>query len=46
MGLGLYYVNMVMQLIGGTLRFLEPNEIELPDGYDGTIAALIFKEKA
>ena len=43
MGLGLYYVNMVMELNGGLLRFLEPNEIELPAGYDGTIAALIFK---
>ena len=44
MGLGLYYVNMVMQLNGGLLRFLEPNEVELPEGYDGTVAALIFRE--
>ncbi|MFC6644682.1 ATP-binding protein [Granulicella cerasi] len=26
MGLGLYYVNMVMQLSGGSLRFLEPGK--------------------
>ena len=45
MGLGLYYVNMVMQLNGGSLRFLEPNEVELPEGYDGAVAALIFKGK-
>jgi signal transduction histidine kinase len=44
MGLGLYYVNMVMQMNGGMLRYLEPNEIELPDGYDGAIAALIFRK--
>ncbi len=42
MGLGLYYSNMVMELIGGSLRFLEPNEVELPEGYDGAAVALVF----
>jgi len=44
MGLGLYYVNMVMQLNDGLLRFLQPGEIELPDGFDGATIALVFKE--
>jgi nitrogen fixation/metabolism regulation signal transduction histidine kinase len=43
MGLGLYYANMAMELNGGQLVFPDANEIELPDGFDGAIVALVFK---
>ena len=44
MGLGLYYTNLAMELNGGQLVFPQPGEIELPDGFDGAVTALIFKE--
>ena len=44
MGLGLYYANLAMELNGGQLVFPQPGEIELPDGFDGAVTALIFKE--
>jgi hypothetical protein len=45
MGLGLYYVNMVMGLIGGKLIFPERNEVLLPDAYDGAVIALVFPKR-
>lgn len=46
MGLGLYYTNLVMELAGGRLVFPRPNDIDLPDGFDGAIVAMQFpKEK-
>lgn len=44
MGLGLYYANLAMELNGGQLVFPEPGEVDLPDGLDGAVVALIFKE--
>lgn len=44
MGLGLYYANLAMELNGGQLVFPQPGEIDLPDGFDGAVTALIFKE--
>ena len=44
MGLGLYYANLAMELNGGQLVFPQPREVELPDEFDGAVAALIFKE--
>lgn len=44
MGLGLYYVNMVMSSIGGKILFLEQGDFDL-DGmnpYDGAAVALLF----
>jgi len=44
MGIGLYYTNMVMEMLGGELALLEPGDLEnLPDAIDGAVAALIFK---
>jgi signal transduction histidine kinase len=43
MGLGLYYANMAMELNGGQLVFPAPGEIDVPDGFDGAVAALVFK---
>ena len=45
MGLGLYYANLTMELHGGRLVFPQPDEVDLPDGYDGAIVVMIFKEE-
>lgn len=45
MGLGLYYANLAMEMNGGQLVFPEPGEVDLPDGLDGAIVALIFKKE-
>lgn len=45
MGLGLYYTNMVMELNGGSLRFPEPGEVEVPEGFDGAVVALVFDKR-
>ncbi len=45
MGLGLYYVNMVMQLTGGYLVFPEPGDVDIPEEFDGSVMALVFPEK-
>lgn len=44
MGLGLYYANMVMELVGGRLLFPQPGEVALPEGFDGAVVALQFPE--
>ena len=44
MGLGLYYATLAMELNGGSFAFPGAEEIELPDGFDGAVVALIFKE--
>ena len=43
MGLGLYYANLAMELNGGRLVFPQPGEVEVPDGFDGAVIAMIFK---
>jgi signal transduction histidine kinase len=43
MGIGLYYTDTVMQMIGGELVLLDQGEIDgLPSQADGAIAALVF----
>jgi signal transduction histidine kinase len=42
MGLGLYYANLAMELNGGMLAFPQPGEVELPEGFDGAVVALVF----
>ena len=44
MGLGLYYANLAMELNNGQIVFPQAGEVDVPDGFDGAIAALIFKE--
>jgi signal transduction histidine kinase len=44
MGLGLYYANMVMELMGGRLLFPSRGDVELPGDFDGAIVALQFPE--
>jgi signal transduction histidine kinase len=43
MGLGLYYANLAMELNGGLLAFPQPNEVDLPEGFDGAVMALVFR---
>lgn len=45
MGLGLYFVNMVMELIGGKLLFPDFEEVNLPKAYRGAILALVFPKE-
>jgi signal transduction histidine kinase len=43
MGLGLYYTNLAMELNGGQVVFPERGDVELPEGFDGAVIALVFK---
>ena len=43
MGLGLYYANIVMQLNEGRLEIPDSEDIDLPEGFNGAIVALVFK---
>lgn len=42
MGLGLYFVNLVLETMGGKLVFLDNKDLDIPDVYDGACLALIF----
>lgn len=42
MGLGLYYVNLVMETIGGKLLFPDRNNYDIPSVYDGAFVVLVF----
>lgn len=43
MGIGLYYTDTVMQMLGGELVLLEPGDIDgIPEAADGAIVALVF----
>lgn len=42
MGIGLYYVNLVMQMSGGKVIFTNAEELDLPSAYSGACVALLF----
>lgn len=42
-GLGLYFVNLVMENIGGRLLIMDPEELELPKAYSGAVVVMLFK---
>ena len=42
MGVGLYYVSLAMELHGGRLAFPTHDQVELPDGIDGAVVALVL----
>lgn len=42
MGLGLYFVNLVMESIGGKLHFPDINDIDIPKVYNGACIILEF----
>jgi signal transduction histidine kinase len=43
MGLGMYYANLAMELNSGQLVFPAPGDVDLPNGFDGAVVALVFK---
>jgi signal transduction histidine kinase len=44
MGLGLHVANEVMKIHGGRLLFPRPDDVGLPEGFDGACVALAFGE--
>lgn len=46
MGVGLYFVNTVMNMLDGEVLFLEPSELDLklPEYIDGAVVALVFNK--
>lgn len=45
MGIGLYYVNLVMQMVGGKVIFTNAKDLGLPEAYSGACVALVFSNK-
>ena len=45
MGLGLYFVNLVMEAIGGKVLFPDDRELDIPQVYNGAIIALVFPKQ-
>jgi nitrogen fixation/metabolism regulation signal transduction histidine kinase len=41
-GLGLYFVDLVMKMSGGRLIFPDVNDLEIPKVFDGACLALVF----
>jgi len=44
-GLGLYFANLVMDLNEGRLVFPTMDQAEIPEGFDGAVAALVFGKR-
>ncbi|AZB25439.1 hypothetical protein EG339_13045 [Chryseobacterium bernardetii] len=42
MGLGLYFTDVVMNMVGGKLIFPDALDLEIPKAYDGACIALVF----
>lgn len=42
MGLGLYFADLVMNMIGGKLLFPDSSDLEIPEVYNGACIALVF----
>lgn len=42
MGVGLYYVSLVMSMVGGKLIFTNRQDMNLPEKYSGACVALVF----
>jgi len=42
MGLGLYYVDKVMESLNGRLIICKPEELDLPEAYNGAAVVLVF----
>jgi signal transduction histidine kinase len=42
MGLGLYFADLVMNMLGGKLIFPDSSDLDIPPGYDGACIALVF----
>lgn len=45
MGLGLYFADLVMNMLGGKLVFPDSSDLEIPKAYNGACIALIFPKQ-
>ena len=45
MGLGLFFVNMVMEMVGGKLLFPDRDDLDIPKPYTGAAIALVFPKQ-
>lgn len=45
MGVGLYYASMVMELNNGFLSFPSPEDLDIPESYDGAIVSLVLAKE-
>ncbi|SGY87507.1 ATP-binding protein [Moritella viscosa] len=45
MGVGLYYSDKVMETIGGSLLICNPEDLDLPDAYQGAAVVMIFNSE-
>lgn len=46
MGVGLYYSDKVMETIGGSLLICTPDELELPEAYQGAAVVMLFNKES
>lgn len=44
MGVGLYYADKVMEAIGGRLQICDPEDLDLPEAYQGAAVVMIFRK--
>ena len=42
MGLGLYFADLVMNMMGGKLIFPDSSDLDIPAVYNGACIALVF----
>lgn len=45
MGLGLYFVNIVMEMLGGELLFPDTEDLDIPNGLNGAALVLVFPKE-
>ncbi|EKO3925334.1 ATP-binding protein [Vibrio metschnikovii] len=45
MGVGLYYADKVMESIGGRLQICDPEDLDLPEAYQGAAVVMIFNQE-
>ena len=45
MGLGLYFADLVMNMIGGKLLFPDNSDLDIPQAYNGACIALVFPKQ-
>ncbi|MFM2482806.1 ATP-binding protein [Celerinatantimonas sp. YJH-8] len=45
MGVGLYYADKVMESIGGRLQICNPEDLDLPEVYQGAAVVMIFNQE-
>lgn len=44
-GLGLYFVNLAMESVGGKLLIMQSDDLDLPEAFSGAAVVMLFKAK-